>query len=780
MATRRPSSRSPRAPKLQGVRTVAVKLKDHVRAVASKGGGLSVGGWDALRQQFEGLRAQFMFSSLSLNEIDKLVARAVENDRTYRAPNFHNYFVIPRPGADDAEAVARALSLLDAVEWAYVEDGPTPPPVVNQADDLRQVNQGYHDAAPAGINAEFAWTILGGDGAGIGFVDLEQGWTLNHEDLDAAGVTLISGTNSAYHGHGTAVLGEVCGVDNALGVVGIAPACTAQVVSQWQPTGYSTANAITSALAVLQFGDVLLLEAQTGAALLPVETEQASFDAIRLGTALGVVIVEAAGNGNNDLDAWTDAGGNQRLNRASAAFQDSGAIMVGASSSASPHTRMWFSNFGSRIDCYGWGENIDTTGDGWNGNLTTSYTGTFGGTSGASPIVTGAALCVQGAARATGFRYSPLQLRAILSDPATGTASSTPATDEIGVMPDLQQILQNVLGMAPDVYLRDYVGDTGAPHTGPISASPDIIVLPNPEPNPTAAFGPGSGTENNASLGYEAEAGQDNSIYVRVLNRGGSDAANVTATVYWSEVATLVTPAMWNLVGSVVLPNVLAGNQLTVSNAITWPSAQIPATGHYCFVGLLDTAGDPAPPLANLLDWTNFQRLIRENNNVTWRNFNLVDNVPPPPSPAGPPPGFIAMTFLATGAPKVGTRMQLEVVAKLPRGGQLLLQAPDHLLDALGVPGESRRPARGKLGRHHSLIALNPHGRSHIGAGRFPADARYPLVLMAAIPEQQRRNTYEVVVRQLHGGQEVGRVTWLVGPKRKKAQRPVRRAVKAR
>ena len=35
--------------------------------------------------------------------------------------------------------------------------------------------------------------------------------------------------------------------------------------------------------------------------------------------------------------------------------------MVGAGSSSFPHERMWFSNYGSRIDVYGWGENVDTT-----------------------------------------------------------------------------------------------------------------------------------------------------------------------------------------------------------------------------------------------------------------------------------------------------------------------------------------------------------------------------------------------------------------------------------
>jgi hypothetical protein len=38
--------------------------------------------------------------------------------------------------------------------------------------------------------------------------------------------------------------------------------------------------------------------------------------------------------------------------------------------------------------CYAWGENITTCGDGWTGNSTNS----FGGTSGATPTVTGSAL----------------------------------------------------------------------------------------------------------------------------------------------------------------------------------------------------------------------------------------------------------------------------------------------------------------------------------------------------------------------------------------------------
>jgi subtilisin family serine protease len=276
---------------------------------------------------------------------------------------------------------------------------------------------------------------------------MEQGWTLNHEDLVAAGITVISGVNTAYTGHGTAVLGEILAVDNTIGDMGIAPNVTARVVSQWRSGGtYNTAEAILSAASAMSSGDVLLLEAQTSyptaSGYVPVEVEQAVFDAIQYATSQGIIVVEAGANGSVDLDAFQDVSGKFILNRSNADFRDSGAIIVGAASSAAPHTRLSFSNYGSRIDCYAWGENIDSTGDGWTGTATNLYTTSFGGTSGATPIVTGSALIVQSSKVAQGQpRLTPSEMRALLSDSTWNTASANPAADRIGVMPNLQAII---------------------------------------------------------------------------------------------------------------------------------------------------------------------------------------------------------------------------------------------------------------------------------------------------------------------------------------------------
>ena len=107
---------------------------------------------------------------------------------------------------------------------------------------------------------------------------------------------------------------------------------------------YNTAEAIPSAAGVMQSGDVLLLEAQTTsstmAGYLPVEVEQATFDAIQYATSNGIIVVEAGGNGSNDLDNYKDSNNKAILNRSSADFRDSGAIMVGAASFTAPHSRL--------------------------------------------------------------------------------------------------------------------------------------------------------------------------------------------------------------------------------------------------------------------------------------------------------------------------------------------------------------------------------------------------------------------------------------------------------
>ncbi len=698
-----------------------------------------------------------LYTSVSPGELARLVETAVERDSSYRPPRFTAWFTVEAPRGMRSEELARRLLEWDVVESAR-PDAPAVDPLVNAADDPLSVNQGYLDPAPAGIDAEFAWAVAGGAGAGQRVVDLEQGWTLDHEDLAVHGGTLLFGTlQNGSRPHGTSVLGEICAVDNTVGCVGIVPEIDSIDVTSHSGSLSNVPDALVGALPSLGFGDVLLLEVQTvtpaapvfGA---PVELIDDCFEAIRLATALGVIVVEAGGNGSNNLDSITNFAGLQVLDPASPDFRDSGAIIVGAATSGTPHVPMSFTSFGNRVDCYAWGENVQTCTSDILGS-TSIYTSVFSGTSSASPIVTGAALAVQGVVQAAGGRrLSPAQMRRLLSAPATGTASNSPATDLIGVMPDLRAIIEGPLdiGLA-DVYLRDNAADLGAPHNGSVSSSPDVILRPETVPDPQTAYGEGSGTENSSTLGHEAVAGQDNVIYTRVRNRGAAIAGPTTVTVFWSEVGTLVTPDMWNLVGAAPLASVPTGDVLTVADAIVWAAGDIPAVGHYCFVAIVETADDPAPTLASLVDFDNFLAFIRNNNNVTWRNFNVV----PSSGPAAPE---IVMPFMVAGALDRDLLMDLEVVARLPEGARLELEAPDFFLERGGL-GKVQGHRDGDLVR----VPLRPHGRQLVARFPFPEKFKLRLRMFAELPEEVwNRSGYQVTVRQFleDPERELGRVTW--------------------
>jgi Subtilase family len=419
----------------------------------------SLGG---IMKQLTPLRLLPLFGSLKSDLFNELVDRARKNDPDYKPPDFSAWFQVETPAGVNADELVKRLRKLANVETAYVMV-PSPPPV--SADELKQH---YQEAAPDGIDARHAWGFEGGDGAGIGFVDVEQGWNLDHKDLKDAKITLISGVNRMCHSHGTSVLGEVMMVDNNKGGVGIAPSAKARVISLWRTDAeiekerplsnderttddglvhYDTANAIRDAAAHMSFGDVLLIEVQerdpeSKTYDWPAEILLANYEHIELAMKAGIVVVEAGGNGCHDLDAYKDGKHKKIFDRS---VQDSGAIIVGAASSRHPHTKCPKSNYGKRIDCYAWGKNIDTTTTDEKGKSNTMYTTVFGDTSGASPIVAGAALILQGIAQAAvnrrerTRRFSPRELRDILK--TNGTKLDGGSTETIGVMPNLRAII---------------------------------------------------------------------------------------------------------------------------------------------------------------------------------------------------------------------------------------------------------------------------------------------------------------------------------------------------
>ncbi|PED06130.1 S8 family peptidase [Bacillus pseudomycoides] len=409
--------------------------------------------------EFPDLTLTRLFTSVSPEEIQNLDKNA-KTDNNNSSANLLNYYTVQVSKNVPAKRLVEKLKQSPLIENVYIQEleDLTPPEIqlpnlsLNPYDDPRFENQGYLKEAPYGINAPYAWGIKGGDGKGTTLVDMESGWVLDHEDLIHQNIEFMSGINVRERSaHGTGVLGIVAAEDNQIGNIGIVPKATVKVISQFREHDYvNRADAILSAVNTLHAGDVLLLELQStyagyGDQYLPAEVQPAVFDAIRTGTDKGIIIIEAGANGSNDLDQFKDINGKQVLNRNSKDFKDSGAIIVGAGSSTVPHERLYFSNYGSRIDVYGWGEDVDTTSSDPNRSAKNLYTSSFNGTSSASPIIAGAATSIQSIAKEhLGQPYKPNELRAILSNKNTGTQSNNPSSDRIGVLPDLKAILSNL------------------------------------------------------------------------------------------------------------------------------------------------------------------------------------------------------------------------------------------------------------------------------------------------------------------------------------------------
>lgn len=252
--------------------------------------------------------------------------------------------------------------------------------------------------------------------------------------------------------HGTAVLGEMLMVDNKIGGVGIIPAAKGHVVGTDRDVDggrqENQPEAIMDAARFLKPGDAMVLEMQTSDAveepypnLWPVEILDAEYEAIRLAVALGITVIEPAANGGMDMDKPVMRIGDPTprtfLKKGAPDFRDSGAIIVGSATSGAPHNRLESSNYGSRVDAYSWGENIMTT------SVNQAYEdiySAFSGTSGASPIVAGAVLSVQGMLAANGRKkLTPSEMRKLIV--VGGTASANGNSDRIGLQPNLKALI---------------------------------------------------------------------------------------------------------------------------------------------------------------------------------------------------------------------------------------------------------------------------------------------------------------------------------------------------
>ncbi|HEY1325631.1 MAG TPA: S8 family serine peptidase [Casimicrobiaceae bacterium] len=401
--------------------------------------------WDAVLAVFPGLTLSPLFSTIDLDVLADMVD--IVRMSGDEPPNPFTSFSV---ACDDAVAAAvrDALAALPFVVLADVRPAPVNASVIGWGTNGEMAGTFQVLRSPGGVDAIHAWQIEGGTGAGVPFADIENGWELNHDDLVIASIQRAS-TFGADHDptHGTAVLGIVAASDNGVGIVGIAPDARGFLVTTERAGGnVNPAAAIAAAAAAVGPGGVVLIEqalpffAGSNDPDILWEFDRQTQKAIRLATFFGITVVEPAGNGGVDLDAFTFFA---HVQPANPAFVDSRAIVVGAGAPsgevANPVWRRTFSTFGSRVDCFAAGVAVRAP-----SGAPSGYED-FSGTSAASAIVAGVCCAIQGMMIAkTTQVLLPTDIRRLLRDATLGASTGSGLPGGIGSMPDLRRIARRL------------------------------------------------------------------------------------------------------------------------------------------------------------------------------------------------------------------------------------------------------------------------------------------------------------------------------------------------
>lgn len=384
---------------------------------------------------------------------------------------------IPLQNNEDAEKLASTLEKFPEVEYVSVMSSvPIEPPFVKAfvaTPDLENV-QTYLNDNP-GINAKYAWS-RGITGQNIRIRDVEYGFYKTHEMLsNQNSIQLETGfapnaglSNNNYRDHGTAVVSILGSVKDNIGLSGGAySASEIKGFMEWTTVGYDRASAVSRSINASQAGDIILYEMQTGGKdgqYCPAEYNSVIWDLTKAATDSGIIIIAAAGNGNQNLDDPFYAAYNARGN--------SGAIIVGAGSPNTTHSKLSFSTYGSRVDVQGWGSSVLAAGYGsyaqYDGDTNRTYN-YFSGTSSATPVVASAATLIQSYYyQTTGQYLTPTAMKNLLI--STGIPQGgTVVNQKIGPLPNVKNA---ILQLESTLFLK--TKNTAVP------VPLDIKIYPNP------------------------------------------------------------------------------------------------------------------------------------------------------------------------------------------------------------------------------------------------------------------------------------------------------------
>ncbi|ASK31804.1 hypothetical protein CEY12_17530 [Chryseobacterium sp. T16E-39] len=398
------------------------------------------------------------FSPKKLDEMTE--ASKKNNNSGESVEKLKRIYKVEAPVKDNDHIIKLAQNFENFKEIEYasiLSNEPIVPPFINTfvATPNLESNQTYLLANP-GINVNYAWS-RGITGQNVRVRDVEYGFHKSHEMLVnqnaiqfESGVSpnsSLTNPNSSYYGfldHGTSVMSILGSAKDNIGLSGAAyNAAEMKGFLEWTTTSYNRAAAVSRSINASHAGDIILYEMQTGGQnsnYVLAEYNNVIWDLTKAATDSGIIIIAAAGNGNENLDDPFYSAYNARGN--------SGAIVVGAGSDTAQHSKLSFSTYGSRVNVQGWGQNVLAAGYGswakYDNDNNRTYN-LFNGTSSATPIVASAAILIQSFNyQQTGQYLTPVQMRNILIN--TGIPQGGNLATKIGPLPNIKAAIEYLEG----------------------------------------------------------------------------------------------------------------------------------------------------------------------------------------------------------------------------------------------------------------------------------------------------------------------------------------------
>lgn len=334
----------------------------------------------------------------------------------------------------------------------------------------------------------------------------------------------------------------------------------------------------------------------------------------------------------------------------------------------------------------------------------------------------------------------------------------------------------NAVGIGPDIYVRDNVADNGQePYPGTyLYASPDIINRNTPSTNPTADFV----DLTNEALWQNVTFGQDNYIYVRLQNRGNHN-GDATINLYFSSASTFPTPVAWIPIGTLSESAITPGS-LRIAGPLVFPSAMIPAPGHYCMIALVSSSLDPSPNHTLITSVSDYLNFVRNTNNIAYRNMDVVEIAP---GASGAIEANVQSLF------NVLERFDLRIdFSRFVPGAKIRVHGPAHALDGAITRG-LRLIARKKGENSYDVLVGREFLKNQTfietrkqsidfahGFDNLLIEGPFKLAVEYTLPKGEEfgrltrralRSNHILVVRQIWRGEVVGAVGVLLLPQRK-------------